>query len=118
MICGQDQNQLACIAVLAAGDGVLDSTEIAARVSEIKPNPLSEHVGTAAQVNVTGRALRALADLGLVCGMGGGLSGDRQQWATPDIARRTVGRGHAVFGKSGSCQFESKSRTPFGMRGH
>ena len=83
-----------------------------------EPNRLGEYARTAAQVDATGRALRGLANLGLVCDMGGALSGDRQQWATPDIARRSVGRGHAVFGKSGSCQFESKSRPPFGMRGH
>ncbi len=118
MICGLDQIQLACIAVLAARDGPLDSIEIAARVSEIKPNPLDEYAGTAARVDVTRRALRALADLGLVCDMGRGFRGDRQLWATPDAARRSVGRGHAVYGKSGSHPFASKSRRPLGVRGH
>ncbi len=88
-----DHIQRACIAVLAAKDDSLDSIEIAARVIEIKPNPLGKFVGSAAQITAIRRSLGDLADMGLVCDMGrGGLGAGRRHWATPDVARRSVGR--------------------------
>lgn len=118
MICGLDHIHLACIAVLAARNGPLDSSEIAARVGKLKPNPLGIYVGAAAQASAIRRSLGYLSDMGLVRDMGRGPDEGRRHWATPDVARRSVGQAHAVHGKNGSCPFASKSLTSFGMRGH
>ena len=93
MISRLDHIQRACITVLAARDASLDSIEIAARVIDIKPNPLGKFVGSAAQITAIRRSLGELADMGLVCDMGrGGPGTGRRHWATPDVARRLVGR--------------------------
>jgi hypothetical protein len=118
MICGLDHIQLACITVLAARNGPLDSIEIAARVGEIKPNPLSIYVGTAEQVSAIRRSLGYLADMGLICDMGRGPRAGRRHWATPDVARRSVVQDHAVYRRRASHSVASKSRTSFCMRGH
>lgn len=74
-------------------DGMFDSIEIAARIHDL--NPVSE-----SQAVSTRRALRGLAERGVVVDMGHGWRGGRKKWATPKKAAAYREGVERTFGKT------------------
>ena len=73
-------------------DSMLDSIEIAARIHAQNPVPQSQMVSTR-------RALRGLADRGMIVDMGRGWHGGRRRWATAAKAEAYRDRVERTFGK-------------------
>jgi hypothetical protein len=74
-------------------ENMMDSIEIAARVFDQNPVGQSETVSTR-------RALRGLADRGLLVDMGRHWRFGRRRWATPDGAAAYRARVERTFGKT------------------
>lgn len=81
---------------------MLDSIEITGRALDKYEINDSEHVSFR-------RALRKLADRGLVVDMGRSFHDRRRRWAMPDVAKRYFERVELVFGKQMAAEAKAKS---------
>jgi len=89
---GLGKVQRMCLDVLTQDGKMLDSIEITGRALDKYEINDSEHVSFR-------RALRKLADRGLVVDMGRSFHDRRRRWALPDVAKRYFERVELVFGK-------------------
>lgn len=101
---GLGKVQRMCLDVLDKQESTLDSIEIAGRALDKCEINDSEHVSFR-------RALRKLADRGLVVDMGRGFRDGRRHWALPDVARRYFERVEVAFGRRAAM--EAKAKTNF-----
>lgn len=101
---GLGKVQRMCLDVLTEQEKMLDSIEIAGRALDKEAINDSEHVSFR-------RALRKLADRGLVVDMGRGFRDGRRCWALPDAAKRYFERVESAFGRRAAM--EAKARSNF-----
>ncbi|MFW5690836.1 MAG: hypothetical protein ACOCXY_03410 [Planctomycetota bacterium] len=99
---GLGKVQRMCLDVLSRQESTLDSIEIAGRALDKSEINDSEHVSFR-------RALRKLADRGLVVDMGRSFHDRRRRWALPDVAKRYFERVELVFGKQMAAEAKAKS---------
>ena len=95
--------QRMCLSVLESHGDHLDSIEIAGRALDKEVINDSEHVSFR-------RALRTLAERGLVVDLGRGFRDGRRRWALPEAAKRYFQDYERLFGRRQAMRARLTSR--------
>ena len=100
---GLGKVQRMCLDVLKGSGKMLDSIEIAGRALDKREINHSEHASFR-------RALRKLADMGLIVNMTRHWHNNRRWWAMPEVAKRIFDREAKVFGRQAADERKAESR--------